>query len=138
MLSKDEIQQLRSLPILNVAERLGLEVDSHRRCLCPFHDERTPSLVLYPSSNTFFCFACQHHGNVIDLAMKVFGKGFAETCNWLVNEHNVIIERNQYKSVQSVKSVFRPEKYLRYFEHPFLNKKSSEFLFSERHLNPRV
>ena len=48
-MDKQQLQQLRDLPIEGVAERLGLTVRGHK-CLCPFHDDhhasplaRTPS-----------------------------------------------------------------------------------------------
>ncbi len=33
---------------------------------CPFHQDRTPSFVVYPATNTFHCFGCEKHGDVID------------------------------------------------------------------------
>lgn len=32
---------------------------------CPFHEDRTPSLVVFPATDTFYCFGCRHHGDVI-------------------------------------------------------------------------
>ena len=43
MMEKYEILKLRELPIEAVAERLGLRVRMHK-ALCPFHDDRHPSL----------------------------------------------------------------------------------------------
>lgn len=33
---------------------------------CPFHDDSTPSFVVYPLTNTFYCYGCGKHGDVID------------------------------------------------------------------------
>lgn len=78
-MNKFEIHQLRGLPIESVAERLGHTVTRHK-ALCPFHDDRHPSLSFSVSHNTYKCFVCDAHGGVIDLAMKILGKGFVETC----------------------------------------------------------
>ncbi len=35
------------------------------RARCPFHDEREPSFIVYPGSQTYHCFGCQAHGDAI-------------------------------------------------------------------------
>lgn len=37
---------------------------------CPFHEDKRPSLNLYPN-NTFYCFSCQKGGSNVDLVMEV-------------------------------------------------------------------
>ncbi|MBK6520181.1 MAG: hypothetical protein IPG04_40145 [Polyangiaceae bacterium] len=42
--------------------------------LCPFHDDREPSLVITPESNLWHCLgACQAGGSVIDFVMRAEG-----------------------------------------------------------------
>ena len=137
-MERSDIQRLRELPIESVAERLGLRVVRHKS-LCPFHDDSNPSLSFSVSRNTFKCFVCDAHGGVIDLAMKVLGRGFRETCQWLADEHNVILE--EWKPVRTNANdsrVFNPEKYRKFFERPFINQAAGEFLFEKRHIDPRV
>jgi DNA primase len=44
---------------------------------CPFHDDKTPSLVVSPSKNLWHCLgACQTGGSVIDWVMKSEGVSF--------------------------------------------------------------
>lgn len=134
-MNRCDIDRLGSLPIESVAERLGLRVERHK-ALCPFHDDSHPSLTFSVSRNRFKCFVCDAHGGVIDLAMKVLGKSFLETCQWLSNEHNVILETPS--PLTSHPSPFTPEKYAKYFERPFINQAAGEFLFEKRRLDPRV
>lgn len=131
-----DIKKLRELPIEGVAERLGMKVTRHK-ALCPFHDDKHPSLSFSVSRNTYKCFVCDAHGGVIDLAMKVLGKGFPDTCEWLANGHDIIIEKAP-RQTQSPHSTFNPERYARYFEHPFINDLAADFLYSKRRLDPRV
>ena len=63
-----EIQKLRDLPIEGVAQRLGLEVARHK-ALCPFHDDRHPSLSFSVRRNSYRCFVCGASGGTIDLVM---------------------------------------------------------------------
>ena len=131
-----DIKKLRELPIEGVAERLGMKVTRHKT-LCPFHDDKHPSLSLSVSRSTYKCFVCDAYGGVIDLAMQVLCKGFVDACEWLANGHNVII--SEFQPATEVKKYdFDARKYLRFFEHPFINDLASEFLFNKRHLDPRV
>jgi len=135
-MEKFELQKLRDLPIEGVAERLGLRVERHKS-LCPFHDDHTPSLTFSVSRNTFRCWSCGESGGTIDLAMKRLGKDFLEACQWLADEHNIIL--TEYKpSETKPQKPFDASRYSRYFEHPFLNDEARHFLFEERRLDPRV
>ena len=52
MIDKFDIEKLRALPIEGVAQRLGLHPVRHLS-LCPFHDDRHPSLHFNVSRNTY-------------------------------------------------------------------------------------
>ena len=53
------------------AERYGMEVNRYGMALCPFHNDRHPSL--YVADDHYYCFACGEHGDVIDFTAKLFG-----------------------------------------------------------------
>lgn len=38
--------------------------------LCIFHDDDKPSLALYPTTNTYFCFACESKGDSYKMLME--------------------------------------------------------------------
>ena len=38
---------------------------------CPFHEDKTPSFTIYPTTNTFYCFSCSRGGDVIDFYMEL-------------------------------------------------------------------
>ena len=132
-----ELSNLRSLPIEGVAERLGLRVNKHK-CLCPFHDDSHPSLSFSVSRNTYRCFVCDAHGDIIDLAMKVLGVPFRDACKWLADEHN-IITTEYAPAVKPVKSYPPDVEYLSSLvSRPVLNQVARDFLFGQRHYNPKV
>lgn len=72
------------LTIREVVDRYGLPVKRGFIC-CPFHSECTPSLKLY-ENNTWYCFGCGAHGDVIDFVSKMEGKTFFETMRSLAVE----------------------------------------------------
>ena len=141
MMDKFELQKLRDLPIEGVAERLGLQVKMHK-ALCPFHDDHHASLSFSVRRNTFRCFVCGASGGTIDLVMKCLNKGFREACEWLADEHNVILS-DEYAKGQGARSreqevTFDAGRYERFFERPWLSEPARKFLFEERKLDERV
>lgn len=62
-------------PDVYIRRLLGVEVPRHRKVRCPFHDDRTPSLHVYPTPERgWYCFgACRTGGTIYDLAAKLLG-----------------------------------------------------------------
>ena len=138
MISKYQIQQLLDLPIEGVAERLGLRISRHVS-LCPFHDDRHPSLHFNVRKNRFRCYVCGEQGRTIDLVMKKLRLSFFEACKWLADDSNIII--SEYTS--KVKKQPEPpsvniDSLLPLVAQPVLTEEARKFLFEERKLNPRV
>ena len=52
------------------AELYGIDVNKYGKALCPFHNDRHPSL--YVADDHYHCFACGEHGDVIDFVSKLF------------------------------------------------------------------
>lgn len=53
--------------------------------LCPLHEERRASFVVYPETNSFFCFGCSKGGSVINLIMELHGVDFKDAVLALQN-----------------------------------------------------
>src|SRR5690606_12164826 len=52
-----EISEIKAqLTIGQVLDHYGLEPNQNQMLCCPFHD-KTPSLQIYPKTNTFCCFS---------------------------------------------------------------------------------
>jgi DNA primase len=53
--------------ILRIQEFVPLERSGNRyKCCCPIHNESKPSLVIYPNTNSWFCFGCNQGGDLIE------------------------------------------------------------------------
>jgi DNA primase len=77
----DEIERLKAqVSVQRLIEAKGVALvrhgaDWHGRC--PFHDDKTPSLVVSPAKNLWHCLgACQIGGGPIDWVMKAEGVSF--------------------------------------------------------------
>ena len=51
------------------AEYYGISVNRNSMCVCPFHQDKHPSMKV---DERFYCFACQSTGDCIDLVAKLF------------------------------------------------------------------
>ena len=138
-----QLQKLRDLPIEGVAERLGLRVVRHK-ALCPFHDDHHASLSFKVSKNTWRCFVCGASGGTIDLVMRHLGMSFLEACRWLAGAPLLSPQKGGRTEAPLSSSqgrgepCFNPERYVRFFERPWLNEEARRFLFDERRLDERV
>jgi len=76
-----ELERLKSqVSIQRLAEARGVVLKRHGADLmglCPFHEDKQPSLVISPRKNLWHCLgACQAGGSVIDWVMKAEGVSF--------------------------------------------------------------
>ena len=51
--------------------------------LCPFHSEKTPSFVVYPDTQSFYCFGCGAGGDVITFIKKINNLDYVEAVKYL-------------------------------------------------------
>ena len=49
------------LRLTSVLAHYGIKMDRNKRVICPWHNDKTPSLQIYPATDTWCCFstACQ-------------------------------------------------------------------------------
>jgi len=77
----DEITRIKQVVSLTrLVEVRGIDLKRHGQHdlvgHCPFHDDKTPSLIITPSENLYHCLGCGAGGSVIDWVMKTEGVSF--------------------------------------------------------------
>lgn len=86
-------QIIKDEDIIDVLERCEL-VDkdeiNNRTMLCPFHDEKTPSLHFYEDS--FYCFGCQEGGDVFAFVEKIEDLSFIQACLFIADHYNIELD----------------------------------------------
>jgi len=101
----DEIKSRRRMS--DVLRDCGIKVTG-RMCLCPFHMERTPSCQVFDREARIYCHACHEGWDVIDVIMKLTGRTFPETIEFLGGARDLTpkdrekmrAQREQMESVQ--------------------------------------
>lgn len=58
---------------------------------CPFHQEKTPSFIVNPDSNTYHCFGCGVGGDVFKFIMAIENLDFPGAARFLARKYNILI-----------------------------------------------
>ncbi len=87
---ESELDRLkRGVSLVRLVESSGIELKKHGKDhlgLCPFHDDKAPSLVISPDKNLRHCLgACDEGGDVIQWVMKRQGVSFRHAVELLKN-----------------------------------------------------
>lgn len=101
--------------------------------LCPFHDDRSPSLTVSPSKGIYKCFACNASGDVIDFLQECLKISFVEAVELLADRYGVDIPKDAYSVTDETARRKRESMYIindyatKYFEENlFSNTKESQ------------
>ena len=84
----------QSITTRQAAESYGIHVDSHGMAVCPFHDDRRPSMKV---DETFYCFGCGATGDVIAFTSRLFGIAPASAARKLAMDFGISLdEESEY------------------------------------------
>lgn len=92
---KDIKQQLS---INQVLSHYHLKPDRNNRLLCPFHPDKTPSLQIYPATNTYCCFSSNCHAGTGDAIQFI---ELIEKCS----KHEAILKAQNMTGLQEAKII---------------------------------
>ena len=76
----------QSVTTRQAAEYYGIRVNRNGMALCPFHDDKNPSMKV---DRRFHCFGCQADGDVIDFVAKLYGLPVKEAAVKLAGDFSV-------------------------------------------------
>ena len=156
MLITDTIKrQILSVPIEDVAEKLGISVRRHT-ALCFLHDDHHPSLAFNTERNRWRCYVCNVWGDNISLVQKYNNQSFVDACRWIAHNFGITLAndtpsapasltpaavRPRPAAIQVPKavSVTPDHEVLQAMVDGFhLTDKARRFLFDERHYSEDV
>lgn len=95
----DQLERIKSeVSLLELVKRQGYEVKKQGKdyaIRCPFHDDKTPSMMISPTKNVFNCFGCGESGTVIDWVMKTQGLSFRHAVEVLAADNPSLAAHSQ-------------------------------------------
>ena len=95
----------QSVTTRQAAERYGIHVNRNGMCVCPFHNDKNPSMKV---DRRFYCFGCGATGDVIDFVSQLHGIGSKEAALMLAQDFSIPYEdgRNTRKQCRSIRLNF--------------------------------
>lgn len=133
-----------------IAEVMGSYVTMKRTgrdfiCLCPFHNEKTPSCHIHPDKEFFHCFGCGAGGDVITFIMKYNNLDYWEAVKLLAERGGVPLpEDNGFNSrrTDTRKRMYEMNKCAaRFFYHQLKTPEGKvclDYLINKRKLSPQT
>jgi DNA primase len=111
-LTENELERLKQeVSLLDLVQSYGVELKKKGKDLiglCPFHDDRSPSLVISPDKNLWHCMgACQEGGSVIDWVMKSESVSFRNALEILKQRDNPGVLSREIRHVKVKKPPIR-------------------------------
>ena len=94
----DEIKN--SISMIDVVNKYGIEVFSKNFVLCPFHNEKTPSMKIYDDTKGFYCFGCGASGDIFTFTQRYFNINFTQALSKLNNDFGFNFPINQKLSAR--------------------------------------
>ena len=79
----------QSVTTRQAAEHYGVRVGRNGMCVCPFHDDKNPSMKV---DRRFHCFGCQADGDVIDFVSRLENVSPKEAALMLAQDFSVPYE----------------------------------------------
>ena len=104
---KDRQEIKDSNPIEDYMEAAGYEIrtgQNELKCLCPFHEDQSPSFSINPSKQTWICRAGCGGGSIIDLVAKMEDMSVGQAMAKLGGESIIVADKPAAK-----KAIRKPE-----------------------------
>lgn len=101
MISKNSIENLKN--IVDIADVVGSYIPLKKSganfvCVCPFHNDKHPSMSVSPSKGIYHCFSCKAGGDAIKFVMEYEKLGYVEAIEKLASIYNVALEYTSSKN----------------------------------------
>ena len=87
-----------NISTIDAAERYGIEIKRNGKALCPFHNDRNPSLFV--ADDHYHCFACGEHGDSIDLVAKLYDLPLHAAARKLASDFGLTPDKPPNKVIQ--------------------------------------
>ena len=94
--------------------------------LCPFHSEKTPSFVVYPETQSYYCFGCGAGGDVITFIRTMNNLGYVEAVKFLASRAGMPLPDEDDKAGKLRSRILEINKQAARFFYLFLNANNEQ------------
>ena len=106
----------RNVTIFDVIGRYSnLHLNNSNKACCPFHNEKTPSFTVYKDTNTYHCFGCGKHGDVINFVSDIKNVSEQTAREIIAQDYNITtnFQRNKDTQMKSKTNLQRITDYIK-------------------------
>lgn len=101
MISKQTVDEI--MLVSKIEEVVGDFVSLKKRGqnwvgVCPFHDDKNPSMYVSPRLGIFKCFVCDTGGNAVHFLMEHEKISYPEALRYLAKKYNIALEEEEEKT----------------------------------------
>jgi len=107
--------------------------------LCPFHDDKRPSLLVSPDKGIAYCFACQTGGDIFSFYQAIEGVDFRQSLKDLAERTGVTIAAPTGPAVQKdEKDRYKEclEAALKFYQSQLKSSEKGKLYLETRHITP--
>lgn len=140
MIPQDYIQEVvRRNDIEDVVQSYVQLRRRGRTCtgLCPFHTEKTPSFVVYPETQSFYCFGCGAGGDVITFIKKISNLEYVEAVKLLASRVGMPMPNKEDKAGEMRRKVLAINRDAARYFYDQLNKPTPEAALAREYWRKR-
>lgn len=128
------VLSVRAVSLLDILDSEGIKykkVGYEATTLCPWHDDKNPSLTLNDEKGLCFCFVCNGGNDGISYIQQKFGLSFREAVERIAHNHNIEVEYDDISPEEIKREVEKRKSYTSDLEH-------QQSVFRENLRSPRA
>ena len=112
------------------------------KCLCPFHDDHHPSMIVNDRKNFAWCFACNSGGDIFSFVQKIENCSFPEALRILAKKAEIPLEKikmpTKKETDEKEKLFLCVEFAAEYFENNLKNSERAQNILKKREIPPEI
>jgi DNA primase catalytic core len=112
--------------------------------VCPFHNDKGPSLSVSPEKQLYHCFGCGASGNVVGFIMKIRNLDFIDAIEYLADKAGIKIVEESIDPQRAKEDALREKIYklnietAKYYYSNLKNNKAPQEYFENRGVDERI
>ncbi|CUU77502.1 DNA primase [Campylobacter hyointestinalis subsp. hyointestinalis] len=133
MIESSSIENLKA--IIDISDVIGSYIPLKKSggnfvCVCPFHNDKNPSMSVSPSKGIFHCFACKAGGDAIKFIMDYEKLSYPEAVEKLANMYNFTLTYTQEQNSHKIDKKVLENLNLHYKSLLYENQEALNYLYN--------
>ncbi|CUU70175.1 DNA primase [Campylobacter hyointestinalis] len=133
MIEPSSIENLKA--IIDISDVIGSYIPLKKSggnfvCVCPFHNDKNPSMSVSPSKGIFHCFACKAGGDAIKFIMDYEKLSYPEAVEKLANMYNFTLTYTQEQNSHKIDKKVLENLNLHYKSLLYKNQEALNYLYN--------